>query len=190
MNWLDIVFLIVVLGSVITSISNGFSREAIGFATTLAALLAGIWFYGVAGNFLMDYVSSPRVAHFCGFVLLFAGVWVLGAIIGHFLGRVVKAAGLSFFDRLLGAVFGALKGVLVCIALLMAIMAFTPGARADAPPRSVVESKFAPYVTDAADYISRIAPYELKEGYRKTYEQVKKIWKDSMGTRELPPTVL
>jgi hypothetical protein len=39
-----------------------------------------------------------------------------------------------------------------------------------------VQSHVSPYVVDAARVVSSLAPYELKEGFRKTYAQVKAAW--------------
>ena len=173
MNWLDVVLAILILGSIITSFGKGFSRELVGFVSVLAAILLGAWFYGLAGAWLQPYVSSRGIANFCGFVLVFCGVVVLGSVLGHSLSRMVKVAGLSWFDHMLGAVFGAVRGLLIAIALVMAMMAFAPQGK---PPQSVVRSRGAPYVIDAARVFAAMAPYELKDGFRKSYEQVKGVW--------------
>ncbi len=185
MNWLDVVLLLILLGSVVTSFSTGLAREVVGLVSMVAALVLAIWFYGSAGSFLQPYVSSPGVANFCGFLLVFLGVIVLGAIIGRVLSRLMKVAGLSFVDRLLGAGFGLVSGMLIAIAIVLALLAFTPGK---APPNAVVQSRVAPYVIDAARVVATVAPYELKDGFRKSYEQVKSIWGTALkkGIRGLP----
>lgn len=190
MNWLDVIILILVAGSMVTSFSKGLSREIVGLSSALAALLLGIWFYGTAGSFVQPYVSSRGIANFLGFLIVFAGVLLLGSLVGRLLSRILKGAGLSFFDRVLGGVFGAVRGLLLSIALVMAIMAFTPGASAGSPPHAVVHSRFSPYVIDAASVCARIAPYELKTGFRKSYAQVKGVWRDALnrGIREEPVT--
>ena len=46
----------------------------------------------------------------------------------------------------------------------------------------------APYVVDAARVFASMAPHDLKEGFRKTYAQVKSAWSDALqkGIRKLP----
>jgi membrane protein required for colicin V production len=186
-NWLDVVLLIVLLGSVVTSFSAGLTREVVGLVSMIAALVLAIWFYGSAGAFLLPYVSSPAIANFCGFLIVFCGVLILGSLVGHTLGRFIKVTGLSFVDRLLGAGFGVVRGVLISVALVLALLAFSPGK---SPPNAVVESRVAPYVIDAARLFAAMAPHELKEGFRKSYEQVKTVWGNALkkGIRELPGT--
>lgn len=185
MNWLDVVLLLVLVGSVVTSFSTGLAREVVGLVSMIAALVLALWFYGTAGSFLQPYVSSPGIANFCGFLVVFCGVLVLGALLGRVLRRMMKVAGLSFVDRLLGAGFGVLRGTLISIALVLALLAFTPGK---SPPNAVVHSKVAPYVIDAARVFAAVAPRELKDGFRKSYEQVKTIWGNALkkGIRGLP----
>ncbi|HUE01655.1 MAG TPA: CvpA family protein [Bryobacteraceae bacterium] len=185
MNWLDVVLALVLLGSVVTSFSTGLAREIVGMVSMLAALVLAIWFYGTAGSFLQPYVSSPGVANFCGFLMVFCGVLILGAILGRAMGRLMRVAGLSFVDRLLGAGFGLVRGLLISIALVLALLAFTPGK---SPPNAVVDSRVAPYVIDAARVVAAVAPHELKDGFRKSYGQVKAIWGDALkkGIRGVP----
>ena len=187
MNWLDIVLLVLVAASIIASFRKGFSRELIGLISVIVALFCGLWFYGSAGAFLLPYVSSKEIAHFCGFLLIFVAVLIAGAIVGHVFSRLVKAVGLSLFDRILGAGFGAVRGLLLAVALIVAIVAFSPGA-GDAPPPAVVHSRFAPYVIDTAHLFASMAPRELKDAFRKRYGQVKSIWDDALkkGTHRLP----
>lgn len=173
MNWLDIVLLILVVGSVVSAFAKGLTRELVGFVTVIAALVVSIWFYGTVGGYLLPYVKSRSVANLCGFLIAFFGIMLIGGLVGQIMKRIMKVAGLSFFDRALGAIFGLVRGVLVSIALVMAAMAFTPG---DGAPRAVVESRLAPYVIDAARGCAAIAPYELRQGFRRSYEEVKGIW--------------
>jgi hypothetical protein len=64
-------------------------------------------------------------------------------------------------------------------------MAFSPSGH---PPSSVVHSRTAPYVIDGARVVASMAPHEVREGFRKTYAQVKSVWEKSFedGMRKLP----
>lgn len=93
MNWLDWVLILLLAFSIITSFRKGFSRELIELISMFVALFCGLWFYGAAGAFLEPYVKSPGVAHFCGFLIVFIGVLLAGAIVGMLFSRLVKVAG-------------------------------------------------------------------------------------------------
>jgi membrane protein required for colicin V production len=177
MNRLDFILLLILAASMAMAFRKGLTREIVGFVAVVLALLLGIWFYGTAGAWLVPYLSSRSLANFVGFLVIFAGVMLLGGVVNFVIGKFLKVTGLSIMDHLLGAVFGVARGVLISVALIMGIMAFSPGAHA---PESVVRSKIAPYVVDAARAISSLAPHELRDGFRGTYAQVKQAWGSAM----------
>src|SRR5580693_6154847 len=158
MNWLDYVFLAILLLSVVMSARKGFSREIIGLAAAVFALVLGMWFYGLAGSFLLPYVSSARVANLAGFLLVVFAVLALGWMLGWIVSRFLRTIGLSFFDRLLGATFGFVRGLLIAIALLTAYLAFGPEVDSKTVSGSVLNSHIAPYVLDASHLFVAIAP--------------------------------
>ena len=181
MNWLDLVLLIILAVSMITSFRKGLSREVIGLISVVLALLLGAWLYGTAGAFLRPYVSSQAAANLGGFLLVFVAVVLLGSLVSFILRKFLRVTGLSFLDHLLGAGFGFVRGMVIAIALVMGIMAFSPGER---PPSAVLHSRLAPYVVDAAKVASTLAPHELKEGFRKSYEQLKTAWGEVVEKKE------
>ncbi len=185
MNWFDVLLLLILGTSVFVSFRKGFSREVIGLVSVFAGLLLGLWFYGTAGSFLLPYVSSRGLANFTGFLLVFGGVMVAGGIVSAVTGRFLKATGLSIPDRLLGGLFGLVRGLVVAVALVMAAMAFSADEKA---PSAVLNSRVAPYVVDAARVVTALAPHELKTGFQKTYAQVKGVWGRALedGIRKLP----
>jgi membrane protein required for colicin V production len=187
MNWFDLLLLVILAASVLTSFRKGFSREVISLASVIVALLCGVWFYGTAGALFAPYVSSPGVAHLAGFFVVFLGVMLLGALVSGIVGRFLKVTGLSFFDHILGAGFGLVRGVLIAVALITGVMAFSPAGN---PPAAVLHSRLAPYAVDGAKVVASVAPHELKEGFRKTYADVKSAWGKTVdqlpGAEQLP----
>ncbi|SPF54419.1 Colicin V production protein [Candidatus Sulfopaludibacter sp. SbA4] len=177
MNWLDAVLLFILAASIVTSFRKGLTREVIGLGSVVVALILGIELYGSAGSLVASYVSTPEAANFAGFFLVFFGVLLLGAVVSYILGKFLRVTGLSFVDHALGAGFGAVRGLLIAVALIMGIMAFSPSNKA---PESVVESRTAPYMVDAARAVAAVAPHELKESFRKSYAEVKTIWQQTL----------
>jgi membrane protein required for colicin V production len=180
MNWLDVTLVILLVGSVASAFSKGFVREAIGLAAAFIGLLCGAWFYRMPGDILRPYLSSREAANLCGFLLIFVVAILLGWLVSLLVGMMVKVVGLSWLDRLLGAAFGAARGVIVCVALITAIVAFAPGSDPKTPPQSVVNSRIAPYMLDAAHLLTMATPKELRDEFALRYEQIKRIWEDAI----------
>jgi uncharacterized membrane protein required for colicin V production len=78
---------------------------------------------------------------------------------------LVKTAGIEWFDRFLGAVFGLVLGVLVDCILLFVLLAFS------IKPEVVRQSTLAPYVTAGANVISLAMPENLKAQFRLGFEK-------------------
>jgi len=172
LNWLDLVLILIFAASVVAGLVKGFAKEAIGLAAAITGFLCALWFYGAAGSFLLPYVSHKGIANFIGFLLIFVAFLILGALTGKLLSVMLKWAGLSWLDRLLGGVFGLVRGLVAAIALVLALLAFSPTP----PPRSVVVSRVAPYVIDAAHICAYMAPREVREGVTDSYTKVKDAW--------------
>jgi membrane protein required for colicin V production len=175
MNWLDYLLIGILCYSMVMSARKGFSREVIGLAAMCCALLAGMWFYGLAGSFLLPYVNSTRAANMIGFFLVVIAVIMLGGILGWIVNRFLRTVGLSFFDRAMGAAFGLVRGMLIAIALLTAYMSFGPEADSKTISGPVLHSRIAPYILDASHMAVALAPMELKSSFSKQYAQVKSL---------------
>lgn len=184
MSWLDFVFGILICASVAAGFAKGFIRIGVGFIAAAAGIVLASWFYGTAAAWLIPYVTSPGVANILGFLTVLAIVLTFGSLVGMLLVRMFKLVGLSWLDRLLGGLFGAVRGLLVSVALLMIMLAFAPARTHNA----VVDSYFAPYVMESAHLLSAITPFELKDGFRKGYEEIKKAWDATIKkkTKKLP----
>jgi len=181
MNWLDVVLGLILAASVVSAFRRGFSREVIGLLAVILGFVLGLWFYGWAGGFLSPYLSSRQAANFTGFILVFLAILVAGGLVSFVVGRFLQVTGLSFFDHLLGAGFGALRAAVIAVVLVSGLMAFSHG---DTAPRSVANSRLAPYLVGAANVAADVAPHEFKEGFRKAYGQVKQAW--ATARRQLP----
>lgn len=178
MNWLDVVLVLILLLSIVTSFRQGLTREIIKLVSVVLAILLGIWLYGFAGAHLLPYLSSPALANFAGFAIVFCIVLWAGSLVSFVVGKFLKVTGLSIFDHVLGAGFGFARGVLISVALVLGIMAF---AQSDRAPEAIVQSRVAPYAMEAADVLAAAAPHELREGVRTTYARVKTAWEKGFG---------
>jgi membrane protein required for colicin V production len=173
-TWIDVLLLLVVGLSALSGLTAGFARVGIGFAATILGIVCGFWFYGVAAQSVLDYVSSRTIANLVGFFVIFIGIVLIGAVVSRVLARFFKWVGLSWFDRLLGGAFGLVRGVVIAVALATVLLAFAPSP----PPRSIVESKTMPYVIDASNILAAVTPHEVKQAFRDTKEKVKKLWSE------------
>jgi membrane protein required for colicin V production len=175
-NWLDVVLALIISLSIFSGFRKGLLRIGIGFAATVAGFIAASWFYGMAAALLVPYVSSKPAANVLGFLFVFVAVLAIGALLSVIISRLFKMAGINWLDRLLGGVFGFVRGILISMVIVMVLSAFSFNSK----PQSVIDSAVAPYVLESAKFLSKMTPKELKEGFRRSYENIRKSWNDGL----------
>jgi membrane protein required for colicin V production len=173
-SWIDLLLLTIIAISVLTGFASGFARVGVGFIAMIVGLLCGFWFYGVVGAYVLDYVSSHAIANLIGFFVIFFGVLILGAIVGMILAKFFKWVGLSWLDRLLGGAFGLVRGFVIAAGIVTVLLAFAPTP----PPRSVLESRFMPYVINVSDVFAALTPHEIKDAFYAARDKVKANWSE------------
>jgi membrane protein required for colicin V production len=176
MNWFDALLLVVVAASAAAGIARGFARIAIGFVAAVLAVVMGAWFYSEVGSILAPYLTSRALANFLGFLLVFLGVVLAGSLLAALLARIFKWAGLDWLDRALGGLVGLLRGGIIAVGIVLAVVTFSPKQ----PAKWVAGSSLAPYFAGAADMLITITPREMKDGFRETLEELKRVWKSAV----------
>ncbi len=114
MNGADHLFAIILLASGILGFVRGFVREAIALLTWLVALWVA-WHYSELVNpWLGGALAEPGVREWAGRAIMLLIVLLIGSVVGSIAGYFAqRAAGLAAVDRLIGATFGLLRGVVI-----------------------------------------------------------------------------
>lgn len=106
---------------------RGLISEVLALAAWIAAFIAARTWGGEAATYFEGVVAEPALRYAAGFVAVLLFVLVTFAVARLVLSLVLKAAGLAMVDRLLGAGFGVLRGLLiVLVGVLLAGMTALP----------------------------------------------------------------
>ena len=104
--------------SILIGLSRGFAREALSLVFfALAIYLSGIYYQKAIDLVLHTIPIAHSFQAVLAYILIFFTVLFLGRISTNLITKVLSTVGLSLFDRLLGGVFGAFRGMLVVIVL-------------------------------------------------------------------------
>ncbi len=112
MTPVDYILLAVVFLSAVYGAVRGFLREVVALLTWVAALWAG-WHYAGLLTPYLGAIESQAARTWTARTLLVIAVLVVGTFVGVLAGRVVRLSLFSGLDRLLGFLFGALRGLVV-----------------------------------------------------------------------------
>jgi membrane protein required for colicin V production len=126
MNWADWAIVAIIGFSVLISLVRGFFREALSLIVWVCAFVAASMFYVKGGAWFDAVIPTPSLRYITAWVVIFAGVLIAGAIVNFLIGQLVKSTGLGGTDRLLGMVFGALRGGIIVLALLILVPGVVP----------------------------------------------------------------
>jgi membrane protein required for colicin V production len=171
MNWVDWFLILALCISIANGFQEGMVRIGIGFIALIAGFFVASWFGGMVAGNLQPYVTSPAAASVLGYLLVFSGVLVLGALVATLITRMLKLIGLSWMDRVLGGAFGVVRGFFVVAVIAMVFTALAPKSVPDA----VKTSKYAPYVLRTADVLTELTPFEIRDGFDRAYAEFRKI---------------
>lgn len=153
MHWVDIVVFVIIGLSVIIGLFRGLIKEAISLATWVAAIWVGLSLASNVAGILPFSVGSQTVQTAIAFILLFVAVLIIGGLINYFAGQLVDKTGLSGTDRMLGLVFGLLRGGLIVAALVL--LAKTTNMPSEPWWQS---SLTLPFFGDVANWIKSLLP--------------------------------
>ena len=169
---IDFFILLIMAWCIARSAMKGFVREILWLATVLVAIIVAGLFYHSAGPFFKDVVKTENLALFLAFSLIFVGTLVLGVLVIWLVTRFMKFAKIEWFDQMLGAAFGFIRGWLLVSVLLLGLTAF------DVQTERVKNSGLAPYFLPGARVIAVITPYDMKARFLVGYRAVEKWWRD------------
>jgi membrane protein required for colicin V production len=160
MNGLDWLIVAILLFSALHAAAQGFVFELFSLVGVVFGYLLAAWEYPVAARYLAPYVKTELVASGAGFLLIFVGVVIFAGIAGRIARWAATNAGLRWFDRVLGAAFGLLRGGLIIVVLVMALASFLPSSRV------LAGSRLAQYFLVAGRAAIYAGPGELKQKFR------------------------
>jgi len=150
---IDIIIAVAIVISIIVGFIRGFVKEAISIVALLLAIWAALYFGPSVGNVSDNWFSSEQLQMWFGRILVFTVVLAIGGLLGWGISKMVRLSALSSIDRLMGSLFGAVRGV-VFLALFIIGGQFAGFDNDD----WWLGSRLIPHVGVVADWIKVMAP--------------------------------
>lgn len=163
MNWIDYLIIGVIGFSALVSVIRGFVKEALSLVIWFGAFFIASQFYTQLAVYLTN-IQDAVIRNGSAIALLFIATLLVGAVVNYVIAQLVEKTGLSGTDRVLGMVFGSVRGVLIIAAVLFFLDAFTLVANNQAwgqsqliPNFAVVIEWFFHYLENSSSFLPEIA---------------------------------
>jgi membrane protein required for colicin V production len=138
--------------STVAAFQKGIIRVLLSLGGLIAGIIVASWNYEPLAFSLNHGISNMVVCDVIAFLAILILILVLFSLVAKAISKTVKAIGLGFVDRLLGAAFGLARGVLLGIAAMMVAAAFFPSAS------WLQNSALSPYFLSGVHALSFVVP--------------------------------
>jgi membrane protein required for colicin V production len=162
LNVFDWLLLAILAYSTISAFLRGIVLEIFALLGLIAGILIASWSYQRLSMPLAKHLNSivtlsASTWNIFSFLLIVLGVMLLAGLAAKLIRSTAHTIGLGFFDRLLGAVFGFVRGCLLGVSLLMAAAAFLPQST------WIAKSRLTPYFLAGVHAVSFVVPQHLQQ---------------------------
>ena len=130
-NLFDWVIVLVWLVSSGYGIVRGFAREALSIIGWVSAFLLANVVANSVSDFARNLIEEPTTRYLLGWVLTFIAVLMMFGVIAAFLSKQMRQPGFNVGNRLLGGIFGLLRGVVIVAAISILLRAALPDSDED-----------------------------------------------------------
>ncbi|MGN1393605.1 MAG: CvpA family protein [Succinivibrionaceae bacterium] len=115
MQWIDIAILGIIGISALISVARGFVKEILSLVAWAASFFVAINYYDQLTTLFSFKDHSVRVV--LALLVLFIGTLIVIGLINYIVTLILQKTGLSGTDRLLGMVFGAIRGLIIVLVI-------------------------------------------------------------------------
>ena len=166
--------IIIILGyCLIRGLFRGLIKELSSIIGVLAGFYAAYTYYAEFGRLLSSWISNTAYLKIISFMIVFCGIFFLVSILGVVIKYVLNIVFLGWVDRISGAGFGIMKGVLICSVILIALTTFLPKGS------PLIRNSFlSPYLTMVSENMARVVSDDMKVEYKAKLKEFKRTWKN------------
>jgi membrane protein required for colicin V production len=178
MNILDIVLIVLIGASVIYGITKGFIRDVFSLIAVIIGVAAAFIGYPWAAGYLSGLIPAGPPANIAGFALILLSVSIAVSVLGIVIAKAISGADLSTYDRVAGAFFGLMEGLVVaCLITVLAAVLI---------PSAVSSSRVAPHLLRVVSAAETLLPTDTQERIDTAKDTLKKM-RDEAATEPKSP---
>jgi len=159
---------VVLVGSVIAGIAQGFLRSIFSLGGLILGLAVAAWNYDRIARFIKPILHNEQASNAIGFIVIAFLVAAICTTLGVLLSKIFKKLGLGCLDSLAGAIFGFFQGALLVTVVILVTVAFFPDTE------WLTQSRLPKYFFAACHLSTDIGPSGLSELVRRDLNRLER----------------
>lgn len=172
MNPLDMLIIVILGYCLIRGVFRGLVKEISSIIGVLAGFYAAYSYYPLIAKPLARWISNTPYLNILSFMIIFCIIFFSISILGIIIKYLLNIAFLGWVDRICGAGFGIIKGILIVSVVLISLTAFLPKG---AP--IIKNSLLSPHVTLISEKMVKVVSKDMKQLYEAKVKEFKQAWK-------------
>lgn len=184
---IDMIVLGILIFSVLFALYRGLVSELLGISAWILAGLGALYSYSPMQPVMKRFIENEKLAGLCGALLVGLVILVIMTIINAHIANKLRQSSLSGLDRLLGFVFGLLRGIVLIALLYMgASVILSDEYMAEVSKENVS----VPYIQKTIQFMKNFVPKSVQSDLGMSLageeEKPKKIGVDLKRDHKLP----
>jgi membrane protein required for colicin V production len=177
-SYLDLGLIVVMLISALLAMLRGFTREVLAIASWGAAALAAVYLHPLVMPYVKPYISKDVIALAVSAAAVFFVTLIVVSLITIKLSDAILDSKVGALDRSLGFVFGAVRGLFLCV---IAFIFFNWLVPEKTQPQWVKSARMRPLLQATGDQLMAMLPDD-PEGLLSKLKQPKAAAPSEEGT--------
>jgi membrane protein required for colicin V production len=170
-NLLDYILAVILVYCLVRGIFRGLVKELSALIGVLGGFYFAFNYYPQMTSSLERWITTAAYARIVSFLILFFGVYLVVSIAGVVIKYLMNIAWLGWTDRLTGAFFGAIKGVLIVAVIAAILTTFLPKNTA-----FLSDSLLVRHTMGISSLLVRIASADMKTLYDTHLKELNQTW--------------
>ncbi len=156
----DLSLILILLISGVLAFFRGFITEILAIASWVGATISTLSFFKPLQPLVREIIPISIAADVVTGIVIFLISLLLISLLTHSIANLIRGKSLSLYDRLLGFIYGVLRGIFLVSFLQLLSVQIVP---LEEHPDWIKKSITLPYVTSVSDFLLILVPNNLIE---------------------------
>jgi membrane protein required for colicin V production len=148
-NYVDWVIVAIIIVSSLLGLWRGLAREVMSLLGWVIAFVLANLLARPLAEAIDHLINDPTARYLVAWALVFVGVLAVSGVLTTMVSRQLRQPGFDLGNRLLGAGFGVLRGIVVVMAVVWVLRGLLPGSEQDGLDRA----ELMPMIDAATDWV-------------------------------------